>query len=36
MLPRLAKLAGLEMGTGVHLNVMPPEEAAEQLARPTR
>jgi UDPglucose--hexose-1-phosphate uridylyltransferase len=29
--PRLTKLAGLEMGTGVNLNVMPPEKAAEQL-----
>jgi UDPglucose--hexose-1-phosphate uridylyltransferase len=31
VLPRLTKLAGLEMGTGVNLNVMPPETAAEQL-----
>ena len=31
LLPRLTKLAGLEMGTGVNLNVMPPERAAEQL-----
>jgi UDPglucose--hexose-1-phosphate uridylyltransferase len=31
LLPRLTKLAGLEMGTGVNLNVMPPEQAAEQL-----
>ena len=31
VLPRLTKLAGLEMGTGVNLNVMPPEKAAEQL-----
>ena len=29
--PRLTKLAGLELGTGVNLNVMPPEKAAEQL-----
>ena len=29
--PRLAQLAGLEMGTGVHLNVLAPERAAEQL-----
>jgi UDPglucose--hexose-1-phosphate uridylyltransferase len=29
--PRLTKLAGLEMGTGVNLNIMPPEKAAEQL-----
>ena len=31
LLPRLAQLAGLEVGTGVHLNVLPPERAAEQL-----
>ncbi len=31
LLPRLTKLAGLEMGAGVNLNVMPPEKAAEQL-----
>ena len=31
ILPRLAHLAGLELGTGVHLNVMPPERAAERL-----
>jgi UDPglucose--hexose-1-phosphate uridylyltransferase len=29
--PRLTKLAGLEMGTGVNLNVVPPETAAKQL-----
>ncbi|HEX6458638.1 MAG TPA: DUF4921 family protein [Thermoleophilaceae bacterium] len=29
--PRLTKLAGLELGTGVNLNIMPPEKAAEQL-----
>jgi UDPglucose--hexose-1-phosphate uridylyltransferase len=31
LLPRLAHLAGLEVGTGVHLNVLPPELAAERL-----
>jgi len=31
ILPRLAHLAGLEIGTGVHLNVLPPERAAERL-----
>ena len=31
LLPRLTKLAGLEMGAGVNLNIMPPEKAAEQL-----
>jgi UDPglucose--hexose-1-phosphate uridylyltransferase len=31
VVPRLANLAGLEMGTGIHLNVLPPEQAAERL-----
>jgi len=31
VLPRLAHLAGLEVGTGVHLNVLTPERAAERL-----
>jgi UDPglucose--hexose-1-phosphate uridylyltransferase len=31
VLPRLAQLAGLEIGTGVHLNVLAPEEAARRL-----
>ena len=31
VLPRLAHLAGLEMGTGVSLNIVPPELAASQL-----
>jgi UDPglucose--hexose-1-phosphate uridylyltransferase len=31
LMPRLAQLAGLEVGTGVNLNVLPPESAAEQL-----
>jgi UDPglucose--hexose-1-phosphate uridylyltransferase len=31
ILPRLAQLAGLEIGTGVHLNVLSPEDAAERL-----
>jgi UDPglucose--hexose-1-phosphate uridylyltransferase len=31
VLPRLTHLAGLELGTGVNLNVMPPELAAAQL-----
>jgi UDPglucose--hexose-1-phosphate uridylyltransferase len=31
ILPRLAHLAGLEMGVGVGLNIMPPERAAELL-----
>jgi UDPglucose--hexose-1-phosphate uridylyltransferase len=31
LLPRLAHPAGLEMGTGVFLNVLPPERAAERL-----
>jgi UDPglucose--hexose-1-phosphate uridylyltransferase len=31
VLPRLAHLAGLEMGTGVSLNIIPPERAAAEL-----
>jgi UDPglucose--hexose-1-phosphate uridylyltransferase len=31
LLPRLTSLAGLELGTGVNLNIMPPEAAAERL-----
>jgi UDPglucose--hexose-1-phosphate uridylyltransferase len=31
VLPRLTHLAGLELGSGVNLNVMPPELAAERL-----
>jgi UDPglucose--hexose-1-phosphate uridylyltransferase len=31
ILPRLAQLAGLEMGTGVSLNIVPPERAAASL-----
>jgi UDPglucose--hexose-1-phosphate uridylyltransferase len=31
LLPRLTNLAGLELGTGVNLNVIAPETAAEQL-----
>jgi UDPglucose--hexose-1-phosphate uridylyltransferase len=31
LVPRLAHLAGLEMGAGVNLNIVPPEQAAEQL-----
>ena len=31
VMPRLAHLAGLEVGTGVHLNVLPPELAALRL-----
>ena len=31
LLPRLAQLAGLELGAGVNLNIVPPEVAAEQL-----
>jgi UDPglucose--hexose-1-phosphate uridylyltransferase len=35
VLPRLAQLAGLEMGTGVSLNIVPPEQVAEQLRNAT-
>jgi UDPglucose--hexose-1-phosphate uridylyltransferase len=31
VLPRLTHLAGLELGTGVNLNIVPPERAAELL-----
>jgi UDPglucose--hexose-1-phosphate uridylyltransferase len=31
LVPRLAQLAGLEMGVGVNLNIVSPEDAAEQL-----
>jgi UDPglucose--hexose-1-phosphate uridylyltransferase len=31
ILPRLAQLAGLELGTGIHLNVLAPESAAQRL-----
>ena len=31
VLPRLTHLAGLELGTGVHLNVVSPERAASEL-----
>ncbi len=31
VMPRLAQLAGLEIGTGIHLNVLAPEDAAERL-----
>ena len=31
VMPRLAHLAGLEIGAGVHLNVLTPEDAAGRL-----
>ena len=31
VLPRLTQLAGLELGTGVYLNVVAPEQAAAEL-----
>ena len=31
VVPRLTHLAGLELGTGVHLNIVPPERAAGEL-----
>jgi UDPglucose--hexose-1-phosphate uridylyltransferase len=31
IVPRLTQLAGLELGTGVHLNVLAPERAAAEL-----
>jgi UDPglucose--hexose-1-phosphate uridylyltransferase len=35
VLPRLSHPAGLEMGTDVNLNVLPPERAAERLRATT-
>jgi UDPglucose--hexose-1-phosphate uridylyltransferase len=31
ILPRLTHLAGLELGAGLHLNIVPPEKAAAEL-----
>jgi UDPglucose--hexose-1-phosphate uridylyltransferase len=31
VLPRLTQLAGLELGAGIYVNVVPPEEAADRL-----
>ena len=31
LLPRLASLAGMELGTGIHINPLAPEHAAERL-----
>jgi UDPglucose--hexose-1-phosphate uridylyltransferase len=31
VVPRLGNVAGLELGTGVHLNVVAPEQAAAEL-----
>ncbi len=31
ILPRLTHLAGLELGAGIHLNIVPPERAAAEL-----
>lgn len=31
LVPRLSILAGLELGAGIHINTLPPEEAAERL-----
>jgi UDPglucose--hexose-1-phosphate uridylyltransferase len=31
IVPRLTHLAGLELGTGVHLNIVAPEQAAAEL-----
>ena len=32
LLPRLTILAGLELGAGIFVNTLPPEEAARRLA----
>jgi UDPglucose--hexose-1-phosphate uridylyltransferase len=31
LLPRLSVLAGLELGAGIYVNAVPPEEAAARL-----
>ena len=31
LFPRLTILAGLELGAGIHVNTLPPEEAAARL-----
>jgi UDPglucose--hexose-1-phosphate uridylyltransferase len=31
LLPRLSVLAGLELGAGIYVNSMPPEQAAQAL-----
>jgi len=31
VLPRLSVLAGLELGAGIYVNTLPPEEAARRL-----
>jgi UDPglucose--hexose-1-phosphate uridylyltransferase len=31
IVPRLTHLAGLELGAGVHLNIVPPELVASEL-----
>ena len=33
LLPRMTILAGLELGAGIFVNTLPPEEAAQRLAR---
>jgi UDPglucose--hexose-1-phosphate uridylyltransferase len=34
LLPRLSELAGLELGAGIFVNTLPPEQAAERLRTP--
>jgi UDPglucose--hexose-1-phosphate uridylyltransferase len=36
IVPRLTHLAGLELGTGVHLNVVAPEQVAAELREATQ
>jgi UDPglucose--hexose-1-phosphate uridylyltransferase len=33
VIPRIATVAGLEWGSGIHINVVPPEVAADRLSR---
>jgi UDPglucose--hexose-1-phosphate uridylyltransferase len=34
IVPRLIHLAGLELGAGIHLNIVPPEQVADELRDP--
>ena len=36
VVPRLTHMAGLELGTGVHLNIVAPEQAAAELRESAR
>jgi galactose-1-phosphate uridylyltransferase len=36
VVPKLTTVAGFELGTGVLINIVNPEQAAEELAAPER